>query len=172
MTAFEQVVAQTQSGVYNLAYSVLGNHEEAQDATQEVYVRVWRALANYRGEARFTTWLYRVALNSSLNRRRQLKPALGVIDDERVLEHLVATSGDPMAATIEHERNRALWGMVGRLPAKYRLVIELFYRRQMTYDEMADVLAIPLGTVKAQLNRARRALARLLQGGQEGRNAM
>ena len=62
--------------------------------------------------------------------------------------------------------------MVGRLPAKYRLVIELFYRRQMTYDEMADVLAIPLGTVKAQLNRARRALARLLQGGQEGRNAM
>lgn len=168
MEAFERVVAETQSGVYNVAYSVLGNREEAQDATQEIYVRVWRALPSFRGEARFTTWLYRIAVNSALNRRRKLKGPLSNVEDDGVLDRLESPVADPADATIERERNRALWAAVMRLPAKYRVVINLFYRQQLTYDEMAAVLAMPLGTIKAQLNRARRALAGTLHATQEG----
>jgi len=167
MAAFERVVAETQSGVYNLAYSVLGNHEEAEDVTQEVYLRVWRSLPDFRGDARFTTWLYRVAVNSSLNRRRKLKGWVEAVEDDGVLERLPSSAVDPAAAAIEEERNRALWAAVRRLPEKYRVVITLFYRQQLTYEEMADVLAMPLGTIKAQLNRARQALAGMLHVGQE-----
>ena len=168
MDAFERVVAETQSGVYNLAYSVLGNHEEAEDATQEIYVRVWRSLPSFRGEARFTTWLYRIAVNSSLNRRRKLRSRMGEVEDDGVLDRLESSAVDPADATIEHERNRALWAAVMRLPEKYQVVINLFYRQQLTYDEMAEVLAMPLGTIKAQLNRARHALAGLLHAGHKG----
>jgi RNA polymerase sigma-70 factor (ECF subfamily) len=167
MDAFEQVVAETQSGVYNLAYSVLGNHEEAEDVTQEVYVRVWRALPAFRGEARFTTWLYRIAVNSSLSRRRKLGERVDEVEDDRVLERIESSAVDPTVAAIEDERNRVLWAAVMRLPEKYQVVINLFYRQQLTYEEMAEVLAMPLGTIKAQLNRARRALAGMLRAGQK-----
>lgn len=168
MSAFERVVAETQSGVYNLAYSLLGNHEEAEDATQEIYVRVWRSLPSFRGEARLTTWLYRIAVNSCLNRRRKLRGCMAEVEDDSVLERLESLEADPANATIENDRNRTLWAAVMRLPAKYQVVINLFYRQQLTYDEMAEVLAMPLGTIKAQLNRARHALAGLLQAGQKG----
>lgn len=167
MNAFERVVAETQGGVYNIAYSVLGNHEEAQDATQEIYVRVWRSLPTFRGEARFTTWLYRIAVNSSLNRRRRLKGRMAEMEDDGVLERLESPEADPADAAIASERNRALWAAVRCLPAKYQVVIQLFYRQQLTYDEMAEVLSMPLGTIKAQLSRARRALAGLLHAGQK-----
>jgi RNA polymerase sigma-70 factor, ECF subfamily len=168
MDAFERVVAETQTGVYNLAYSVLRNREEAEDVTQEVYLRVWRSLPSYRGEARFTTWLYRIAVNSSLNRRRKLRGRMGEVEDDGVLDRLESPAIDPAVAAIEQERNQALWAAVMRLPEKYQVVINLFYRQQLTYDEMAEVLAIPLGTIKAQLNRARGALAGMLHAGQEG----
>lgn len=169
MEAFERVVAETQSGVYNLAYSLLGNHEEAQDATQEVYVRVWRALPGFRGEARLTTWLYRIAVNSCLNRRRRLKGRMAEVEDDGILERLESPEADPADVAIQSDRNRALWAAVRRLPAKYQVVIHLFYRQQLTYDEMAEVLAMPLGTIKAQLSRARHALAEMLHAGQKER---
>jgi len=166
--AFERVVADTHTGVYNLAYSVLRNHEEAEDVTQEVYLRVWRSLPSFRGDARFATWLYRIAVNSSLNRRRKLRGRMAEVEDDGVLDCLESPAIDPAVAAVEQERNRALWAAVMRLPEKYQVVINLFYRQQLTYDEMVEVLAIPLGTIKAQLNRARRALAGTLHAGQEG----
>ncbi len=164
MGAFERVVVETQGGVYNLAYSILGNREDAQDVTQEVYVRVWRALPSFRGEARFTTWLYRIAVNCSLNRRRRLRRRLAEVDDDGILERL---EPDPAEAAIANDHHQMLWAAVERLPAKYQLVINLFYRQQLTYDEMAEVLAMPLGTIKAQLSRARQALAGMLRTGQK-----
>jgi RNA polymerase sigma-70 factor, ECF subfamily len=171
--AFAQVVAETQSGVYNLAFSVLHNHEEAQDITQEIYMRVWRALPSFRGESKFSTWLYRIAVNTCLNRRRQLRGQLRIVDpNEDVLERLVATDDDPAASTMVSERNQVLWSAVDRLPEKYRLIITLFYQQQLSYPEIAALLALPLGTVKAHLNRARAALAKSLRPNQENHHAV
>jgi len=168
--AFARLVEETQGRVYNLAYGVLGNHEEAQDVSQEIYLRVWQSLPRFRGDAKFSTWLYRVGINTCLNRRRQLRSQLAVVDGDKALQRYAAPSGDPLGATIEKERREALWAVVDQLPSKYRLVIILFYQHQLAYREIADLLSLPLGTVKAHLNRARRALAERICLAQEARD--
>jgi len=164
VAAFRELVQKTQDEVYNLAYHVLGNSQEAEDIVQEVYLRVWRALPGFRGEARFSSWLYRITLNACLNRRRELRTQLHVLDAEEALEQLAAPAHEnPVELAIEHERKASLWRAVSRLPRKYRLVLTMFYQQQLSYKEIAEHLALPLGTVKAHLNRARRALAGLLR---------
>lgn len=161
--AFGALLKRYEQGVYNLAYGVLGNLQEAQDAAQDVFLRVWRYLSSFRGDSAFTTWLYRVTVNTCLNRRRKLRPQLNQIDGDAVLAGLPAPTFDPLDATMRRQRQEYLWSLVDQLPEKYRVVILLFYREQLSYDEIAEVLALPLGTVKAHLNRARRALARRLR---------
>ena len=90
-----------------------------------------------------------------------------MVDDQEVLRKFEAPDGHPLTTTIERERRQALWETVGRLPEKYRLVIVLFYQHELTYREIADLLSLPLGTVKAHLNRARKALAKLVRLPQE-----
>lgn len=165
--AFARLVAETQARVYNLAYQVLRNPDEAQDMTQEIYLRVWRALPDFRGDARFSTWLYRITVNVCLNRRRALRTQLRIVDDDDTLAELAATQDDPATATLKKERNDLLWQAVDHLPDKYRLVIAMFYQQQLSYAEIAQLLSLPLGTVKAHLNRARQALARLLRSERE-----
>ena len=162
--AFARLVNATQSDVYNLAYSVLRDHGEAQDMSQEVYVRVWRALPNFRGEAKFRSWLYRITVNACLNRKRRLRKQLEVVDSEDLLQRLPSPySSDPAKEAMRRDREEFIWSVVDRLSEKYRLVITMFYRQELSYAEIADLLAIPLGTVKAHLNRARQALAKLLR---------
>jgi len=161
-SAFDDLVLETQQGVYNVALGVLGNAQDAQDAAQDVFLRVWRALPAFRGDSSFGTWLYRVTVNVCLNRRRQYAAGCQQIDGEELVEQLPAPGPDPQSITMRRERDAYLWEMVERLPAQYRLVIVLFYQQQMTYSQIADVLSLPLGTVKAQLNRARQVLARTL----------
>ena len=160
--AFSELVTRTQRRVYNLAYRVLGNRQEAEDLTQEVYVRAWRALPRFRGESKFSTWLYRITTNACFNRRRRLSAQLHAVD-ERDMERIPGGQRDPAQQTIEGERRATLWASVGRLPAAYRLAITLFYQEQLSYVEIAEMLSLPVGTVKSHLNRARRALAEMLR---------
>jgi RNA polymerase sigma-70 factor (ECF subfamily) len=169
--AFAEIVRETEQGVYNVAYGVLGNAQEAQDMAQEVYLRVWRALPTFRGDAAFGTWLYRITVNVCLNRRRQLRALLNRIEEDDVLDLLPAPGFDPLAATLDRERQEYLWSLVEALPPNYRLVVTLFYHQQLSYAEIAEVLLLPLGTVKAHLNRARRALAERLRQESEKTNA-
>jgi RNA polymerase sigma-70 factor (ECF subfamily) len=166
--AFAVLVTETQSGVYGLAYNVLRDAQEAQDMTQEVYLRVWQALPRFRGEARFTTWLYRIAVNTCLNRRRRLRLELRVVDDATLLERLPEPGADPQRTVLDDEARARLRAAVDALPDKYRLVVTLFYGQELSYVEIAELLSLPLGTVKAHLNRARLALAeRYRPAGQE-----
>lgn len=161
--AFARLVCATQTHVFNVALSVLGDRQKAEDATQEAYLRAWRALPSFRGESSFRTWLYRIALNTCLNQRRALRGQLRIVDDEAPLDRLAERESDPATVVLERERNATLWSKVASLPQKYRLVIVLFYQQQLSYTEIADLLALPLGTVKAHLNRARKALAQSMQ---------
>jgi len=166
-TAFRKLVEKTQEDVYNLAYHMLGTVQEAEDMTQEVYIRVWRSLSDFRGDAKFTTWLYRITTNTCLNRRRHFARRLHVVDDEDALEESIAKHGDPAETTMREEQKAVLWKTVSYLPSKYRTVIDLFYQKQLTYKEIAELLDIPLGTVKGHLNRARKALAKRLRHKEE-----
>ena len=171
-SAFAEILRETEQGVYNVAYGVLANAQEAQDMTQEVYLRVWRSLPTFRGDSAFGTWLYRITVNVCLNRRRQLRARPSQTEAEGLLEQLPAPGPDPLSLALQRERNEYLWGLVGRLPENYRLVILLFYQQQLSYAQIAEVLSLPLGTVKAHLNRARKALARTLKQVSEKTNAV
>ena len=175
MEAFGALVAETETYVYNLAYRILGNAQEAEDMTQDVFVRVWRALPEFRADSKFTTWLYRIVMNTSLNRRRQLRTELQTVDRDDALDGLAlpreASGADPSAAAIDRETSAMLWAAVERLSAKYRLVIALFYQEGLSYEEIAELLALPLGTVKSHLSRARSALAKVLRTRKENHHA-
>ena len=160
--AFAEIVRATQTQVYNLAFQILRNPQEAEDLAQQAYLRAWRALPGFRGEAKFTTWLYRITTNVCLNRRRQLGRTVDL--DDTGLAMLPDPRPQPEATALERLERAALWQAVAQLPDKYRTVLTLFYQAQLSYEDVATALALPLGTVKAQLNRARHALARLVKG--------
>ncbi len=162
--ALAELIRETQGRVYNLAYRILGNTQEAEDLTQEVFVRMWRALPHFRGDSKFTTWLHTITTNACLNRKRSLRRQLDKqFDATDMLEMLPSSEKGPAHDALIQDEKTRLWEMVERLPEKYRLVLTLFYQQQLSYQEIAHVLTLPLGTVKAHLNRARNALAASLE---------
>ncbi len=163
--AFAGLVARHQRYVYNLAYRLLRDAQQAEDLTQEAFLRAWRGLGNFRGQARFTTWLYRIVTNLCYTHLKNLRREL-VADDD--LETLAMPSAQEPPAAIEAAEQRAfLHRQIAALPAKYRLVITLFYLQELSYQEIAQVLDLPLGTVKTHLFRARERLQQQLQASEE-----
>jgi RNA polymerase sigma-70 factor (ECF subfamily) len=154
--AFEQLVLRHQCYVFNLAYRVLGDYTEAEDMTQEAFVRVWRGLSGFRGQARFTTWLYRIVHNLCLNRLPGLQREL--LQTEPLEEVLADPGPSPADLFAVREQMAFLHAQMDRLPEKYRLVLTLRYLQHLSYDEIAAALEMPMGTVKTHIHRARRLL--------------
>jgi len=163
--AFEQLVRKHQRYAFNLAYRVLGDHTEAEDVIQEAFVRAWQGLSGFRGQARFTTWLYRIVHNLCLNRLPGLQREL--LQIEPLEEALVNPAPAPPALFEAREREAFLHAELERLPQKYRLVLTLYYLQDLSYDEIASALNVPMGTVKTHLHRARRLLVERLRQWEE-----
>ena len=162
--ALGHLISQTHGQVYNLAYRILGNAQEAEDLTQEIFVRMWRGLPRFRGHSKFTTWLHAITTNTCLNRRRKLRQKLeNEIDHEEFFEQFSSSFGNPAQETVRQDQREGLWKAIEELPQKYSLILALFYQQQLSYKEIAEVLSVPLGTVKGHLSRARRALAASLK---------
>lgn len=155
--AFGDLVLSYQRFVYNLALRALGSPEEAQDAAQEAFLRAWLSLAGFRGESRFSTWLYRITINVCFNRRPHLRRDLASlsIDDH---EDLPGDDGNPSQSIETREQQSFLHAQVEKLPETYRLLITMRYQQELSYEDMADILNIPLGTVKTGLFRAKSQL--------------
>ncbi|HHW44688.1 MAG TPA: sigma-70 family RNA polymerase sigma factor [Desulfotomaculum sp.] len=165
LAAFEQLVQMYQQRVYALSYQLAGNHADAQDLAQEVFIRAFRSLESFRYEADFGTWLHRITVNLWLNmKRRQGNVTVLSLDepvhtdDGEISREVAAGSGDPVEALEEKEFR----GLVGRalqeLPAEQRAVLVLREVEGYSYDEIARMLGLSLGTVKSRLNRARDGL--------------
>lgn len=161
--AFARLVTEQQDYVYTLARRIVHDPEEAADLTQEVFVQVWRGLPSFRGAARFRTWLYRIVVNRGLNRlRKRRRERDDVSMDPQMIDSLAAAGNDPYTEAWQRERRAFIWEQVDRLPAKYRLAVALYYQQELSCAEVAQVLGLPLGTVKTHLYRARQALADVL----------
>jgi len=158
--AFSLLVLRYQRRVFNLVFRMLQNYEEACEITQETFLAAWQGLPAFRGEARFTTWLYRIAYNCSLKqldtrkREQALQAALQSEqeDEERQSAHLTQ---------LDHQE--LVQEQLSQLPPKYRIVLILRHLQDMTYEEMAEVLTMPIGTIKTHLFRARNLLKERLQ---------
>ncbi len=145
--------------VFGLAYSFLRDREAAEDVTQEVFIKVWRALPGFDGRASLSTWIYTIARNSSLSalRARRVQPSLS---DPQVME-AVETS-QAVAPADELAERAAILRLIDQLPTKQRQVIMLFYMEGESHEEVASLLAMPIGTVKTLLHRARARLGAAL----------
>lgn len=171
--AFAQLAGQQQAYMYNLAYRLLGEAEEARDLAQEALLKVWQMLPSFRGEARFTTWLYRLVINLGLNRlaRRHREPPKTSLDDCQLAD-ASNLGANPQEIQDANELQEFIWAQVDRLPEKYRLVLTLYYQHECSYEEIARLLQLPLNTVKTHLARARQMLAGQLAGIEGGEHAL
>jgi RNA polymerase sigma-70 factor (ECF subfamily) len=164
--AFSLLVLRYQRRVFNLIFRMLQNYEEACEITQETFLAAWQGLPAFRGEARFTTWLYRIAYNCSLKQldARKRDQALQVaLQSEQEDEELQSTQ----LTQLDHQE--LVQEQLSQLPPKYRIVLILRHLQDMTYEEMAEVLTLPIGTIKTHLFRARNLLKERLQSFGYGR---
>lgn len=159
--AFALLVQLHQRRVFNLVFRILQNYEEANEITQETFLAAWQGLPSFRGDARFSTWLYRIAYNSCLKQleaRKREKVLREAIQENQELQ------GKSTSAEIETRASQELVReQLSHLPAKYRAVLVLRHLQEMTYEEMAEILAVPIGTIKTHLFRARNLLKERLE---------
>ena len=162
--AFGALVEQYRDNVYRLAYRMCGNAYDADEAAQEAFVAAWRALPNFRGDAKFSTWLYRLTSNAAIDVMRREKRHQTVGDGE-MME--LADDADSPQETVERtEQQEAVQKALSTLSEEYREVLLLRYMEELDYAEIAEVLQLPSGTVKSRINRAKAALkAALLKSG-------
>jgi RNA polymerase sigma-70 factor (ECF subfamily) len=142
--------------VFGLAYSFLRDRTAAEDVTQEVFIKVWRALPGFDGRASMSTWIYTIARNASLSALRARRPQASLSDPD-VIEAVDAINPVPSADVLV-ERATIL-RLVDQLPPKQRQAIVLFYMEGQSHEEVATMLAMPVGTVKTLLHRARGRLS-------------
>ena len=167
--AFTALVSEHQRYVYNLALRILQNEEEALDLAQETFVRAWTALPNFRRQSQFRTWLYRIVTNLCYNRLPNLRRSLTELGDD-VIAELPETDiafGDHVHGTESRELRSYLHQAIDHLDENYRLLISLRYQNELSYEEIATMLNLPLGTVKTGLFRAKEQLRRALETYQE-----
>lgn len=169
--AFEQLLVQHQKSVYNLCLRMAGNSEDALDLSQEAFFRAWRSIGQYQFDAAFSTWLYRLTTNLCIDflRKRKKTGSLSLtIDDEEAAGEEFSVpdpAPSPEEQAIDNETRRNLHEAMAQLPADWRAVMQLRVVEELSYEQIADVLGIKVGTVKSRLARAREALRKMVSGG-------
>jgi len=160
--AFEELVRTQQHRVYGLALRMLGNAAEAQDVAQEAFLRAHRGLADFRGAARLSTWLYQIVSRLCLNRLAGSERRLARHGEEALARVPDARPG-PDQALERGELEEALHRAIAELPEERRIVVVLRDVEGLAYEEIAEVLELPVGTVRSRLHRARLDLKEKLE---------
>lgn len=168
--AFNQLVGRYQTQVFRIAFRMLGNREEAEDLTQEVFVTVFKAIDSFRGDSKFSTWLYRVATNQAKNRLKYLvRRARGAtlpfdeqLDDRGPLGAPLGEVHRPDELTSARQTQEMVQRALVRLDADQRELIVLRDLELLSYEEIQEVTGLALGTVKSRLHRARVALFKVV----------
>lgn len=167
--AYEPLVLKFQDRIFSLVLRMVSNYEDARDLTQEAFVSAYRAMAKFRAESSFHTWLFRIAVNTVISYRRrkrttrQLSASADKADDETPsLADLADRNPGPSEAAEAAERQRAVQKAIVQLDPEFRDAIVLRDLQGLSYEEMVQALACPIGTVKSRIHRGRVALKELL----------
>lgn len=165
VAAFEILIEAYQKKIFNLAYRILGNYDDAGDQAQEALIRIFKSIANFKEQSSFSTWVYRITTNVCLDeiRKKKNKRVLSLdeeihVEDGEMKRQII--SDDPLPDEIaEREELRSIVSSaIESLPEEQRIVITLRDIQGLSYEEIAEVLDCPSGTVKSRINRARQAL--------------
>jgi RNA polymerase sigma-70 factor (ECF subfamily) len=173
--AFEEIFLRYHSMVFNLTFRILGDREEALDVSQEVFFSIFRKLHRFRGESSLKTWIYRIAINRASNRCRwwnrlrrrgtvSLDGHLGKDDDRTLSESLESGSSTPEQALLLQEMRLEIERSLLHLPVQQRVAVVMRDIEGLSYEEIAGLLQVSLGTVKSRIARGREELKRRLNG--------
>lgn len=164
--AFGDLVRRYQDRLYNTVYRLLGNADDALDVTQEAFLSAYQGLGRFQGQSQFFTWLYRIAVNTAISQRRKRRAVLPLDrgDSQPGTPEPADPSefSDPGHGLERADRERVVHEMLGRLSVGHRTVLVLKDIDGQSYETIADILGVPVGTVRSRLHRARLELRRLL----------
>lgn len=160
--AFGLLVTRHQTAVYRMVYRMVRDADDARELTQEAMVRAWLNLSRFRGDAPFAGWLSRIALYLTLNHLRQQKKYVRPADEDQhdsVIGNSRDPEADPLVTLLDDEARRALEVALSELPLQFRLPLLLRVYEEYSYEEIAESLSLPIGTVMSRLFRARERVA-------------
>jgi RNA polymerase sigma-70 factor (ECF subfamily) len=170
--AFREIVETYSDRIYNLTYRMLGNREEAEDVSQEVFITVFKSIDSFRGDSKFSTWLYRIAVNHCKNRIKYLARRhdrdQSEYEEEALSEQAAgaATAPNPSPRPDKQlegvELEQIMQRCIAQLEEEHRLVIVLRDVEDLSYEEICAITNLPTGTVKSRLHRARLALKKMM----------
>jgi RNA polymerase sigma-70 factor, ECF subfamily len=176
--AFNRLVIKYQNMIVSLCTHLLGNKNDGEDIAQETFIKAFQGLASFRNEARFSTWLYTIAVNLCRNHQRSFWQKLfrkskttgtpSTPDDALEMIDIIDSSPQPSQEIEKKEFRDHIKSAIGLLPARYRELIVLRDIKQMRYDEIATIMDVPEGTIKSGIARARLALQTELKGRIDG----
>jgi RNA polymerase sigma-70 factor (ECF subfamily) len=165
LAAFDRLVRQYERNVFNTAYRLSGSHEDAADIAQEAFVRAWNNLKSFRGDSAFSTWLYRIVTNVFLDdrKRKRARPHRSLedvltLDESTVQRQFEDPNPGPQDLAEGDERRKILEEAIQTLPEGQRIMVVMYHTQGLSYEEIAEITQLPMGTVKSRLNRARLAL--------------
>jgi RNA polymerase sigma factor (sigma-70 family) len=158
-SAFALLVERYQNYVFTLVLRMVGNREDAEEIAQDVFVKAYRSLAGFRGESKFSTWLFTIARTTGISFLRRRKPDLQSLDDERIQSRIEPRSSADTSSSIEHKSRQAMVSQaIGMLHADDNQVLTLFYKGEQTLDEIGKIMGLDPNTIKVKLHRARHRL--------------
>jgi RNA polymerase sigma-70 factor (ECF subfamily) len=173
-TAFDMLARAYEKRVYNLAYRLSGSYDEANDISVDAFLRVFQAIRLFRGDAHFSTWLFRIVTNVYLDRRKRTrnKQHLSLeevieLEENSVSRQVVDPTPTPEDVVEAHERSAMLQHAIDELPDYQRAMVVLYHTEGLSYEEIAAIFSLPIGTVKSRLNRARLTLRTKLEPAKE-----
>jgi RNA polymerase sigma-70 factor (ECF subfamily) len=153
--AFKALVEKYHALVYSVVRGIMGQHDEVEDVSQEVFIKIYRKLGTYRGDARLSTWIYRIARNEAINAVSKSRPRLETIDES--IEY-AGKAHNPEKGLEQKHSKRIVEELLALLDDRQRIAIELRYMGEKSYGEIAEIMEIPIGTVKTYIHRAKAAM--------------
>ncbi|NJD03334.1 MAG: sigma-70 family RNA polymerase sigma factor [Ruminiclostridium sp.] len=174
VAAFEQLIESYQKKIFNMALRMLGNYDDAGDLTQEVLIRIYKSIRSFKEQSSFSTWIYRITTNVCLDeiRRRKNRKVISLdeeikLDDGDMKRQIESDEPSPEETAEAEDLKKIVNDAIARLSEEHRIAIVLRDIQGLSYEEIAEVLKCPEGTVKSRINRARQALKNVLASKRE-----
>jgi len=161
--SFSAIVDRYKDLVFTLAIRMLKHREEAEEVSQDTFIKVYNSLNKFKGDSKFSTWIYRIAYNSCLDRLKKYKREQNVVTIDEYTEHQVKTINNALDIMEQEERNLTIKSCLDLLPSNDSAILTLFYFEELSLEEIAKVVGLNANNVKVKLFRSRKKLTKILK---------
>lgn len=165
LTKFSHIIDQHKSMAYSISFRILNNNEDAEEAVQDSFLRAYKALASFKAESKFSTWFYKIVVNTSINKSKgQMQPGNSINIDDLSENHLADSTESAFNRLVQQDRVRAINLALDKLMMEDRLLLTLYYLNENSIGEISEITSIPGANIKMKIHRARKKMFVVLDG--------